>query len=392
MDMAADHLNAFARLDGFPIAGAPGGSLSGLRFAAKDLFDIAGQITGSGNPDWAATHGPAETTAPAVQALLDAGATLIGMTHTDELAFSLNGENAHYGTPLNSACPDRIPGGSSSGSVAAVAGGVVDFALGTDTGGSVRVPSSYCGVFGLRTTHGRIPKIAVTPLAESFDVVGWFARDPAMMMRVGRAYFGDGGTLPRHALLGIDAFAQLESGPRQALEACIPAVEKALGKAEPVTIAPEGLQQWFLTFRTLQTAEAWAAHGAWIEAFQPKFGPFIGERFAAGRAVTPEQKSQAEDMRKTIRARMAELLPARTILVIPSTPDAAPFKNMPAEALNDFRERTMRLTCIAGNAGLPQLSLPLGTVSGCPIGLSLIGAPGSDLDLLAAGEAIWAAR
>jgi len=390
--MNADPLNAYARLAGFPIPGAAGGSLAGLTFAAKDLYDIQGMVTGSGNPDWAKSHGPADRTAPSVQLLLDAGASLTGKTHTDELAFSLNGENAHYGTPLNSACPDRIPGGSSSGSVSVVAAGAVDFALGTDTGGSVRVPSSYCGVFGIRTTHGRITKAAVTPLAESFDTVGWFARDPAILRRVGQVYFGLGGQLPARLLMGSDAFAELADGPRKGLAPALGLLESVLGKAEPVTIAPDGLQPWFLTFRTLQTYEAWAEHGAWIEATKPAFGSGIGERFQAGRAVTPDQRDQALAKRQSIRARMAKLLTPGTVLAIPSAPDAAPFRNTPAADLNDFRERAMRLTCIAGNAGLPQISLPLGSVSGCPIGLSLIGAPGSDLDLMLAAEATWAAR
>jgi len=390
--MTADPLNAYARLAGFPIPGAAGGSLAGLTFAAKDLYDIQGMVTGSGNPDWAKSHGPAERTAPSVQLLLDAGATLTGKTHTDELAFSLNGENTHYGTPLNSACPDRIPGGSSSGSVSVVAAGAVDFALGTDTGGSVRVPSSYCGVFGIRTTHGRISKAAVTPLAESFDTVGWFARDPAVLTKVGRVYFGQEGQLPTRLLMGSDAFAELMDAPRKGLAPALGLVESVLGKAEPVTIAPDGLQPWFLTFRTLQTYEAWAEHGAWIEATKPAFGPGIAERFQAGRAVTQDQRDQALAKRQAIRARMAELLTPGTVLAIPSAPDAAPIRNTPAAELNDFRERAMRLTCIAGNAGLPQISMPLGSVSGCPIGLSLIGAPGSDLDLTLAAEAISAAR
>ncbi len=152
-----DHLNAFCKDTGAYLQGAPDGPLSGLTFAAKDILDIAGYVTGGGNPDWKETHPAADKTAWTVQTLVDAGATMAGKTITDELTRGIFGENAHYGTPTNPRAPGRVPGGSSSGSASAVAGGLVDFALGSDTGGSVRVPSSFCGLYGLRPTHGRIP-------------------------------------------------------------------------------------------------------------------------------------------------------------------------------------------------------------------------------------------
>jgi amidase len=183
--MMHDPLNAICRHTHVALAGSGSGPLTGLTFAAKDVFDIAGHRTGNGNPVWLETHPPAERTASAVQRLLDAGARMVGKTHTDDMAYSLNGENVHYGTPVNPVAPGRIPGGSSSGSVAAVAGGLVDFALGTDCGGSVRLPASYCGVYGLRPTHGLVPADGVVPLAPSFDTVGWFARDAALMRRIG---------------------------------------------------------------------------------------------------------------------------------------------------------------------------------------------------------------
>ena len=181
-----DELGAFITHAKVRIEGAAEGPLAGLAFAAKDLYDVAGVITGCGNPDWIRTHEPAGTTAPAVETLLAAGATLVAKTLTDELAYSINGENHHFGTPVNVNAPGRIPGGSSSGSASAVAGGMVDFALGSDTGGSVRVPASFCGIYGLRTTHGRISLDAIQALAPSFDTVGWFARDAAPVEAGGR--------------------------------------------------------------------------------------------------------------------------------------------------------------------------------------------------------------
>ena len=179
-----DPYNAFCRHNHVELEGAPG-PLRGLTFAVKDVFDIAGHRTGNGNPVWLETHPPATRTASAVERVLAAGASMVGKTHTDELAYSLNGENVHYGTPINPRSPGRIPGGSSSGSAVAVAGSLVDFALGSDCGGSVRLPASYCGIYGIRTTHGLVPADGVVDLAKSFDTVGWFARDATMMLRVG---------------------------------------------------------------------------------------------------------------------------------------------------------------------------------------------------------------
>jgi len=165
-------------------AGSSEGALSGLTFAVKDLYDVAGTRTGAGNPDRLAEAPVATENAAPVDALLESGAELIGKTVTDELAFSLSGTNIHYGTPRNPTAPGRVPGGSSSGSVSAVADGLVDFALGTDTGGSTRVPASYCGVFGLRATHGRISRRGVFLLAPSFCSIGVFSRSAAVLGQV----------------------------------------------------------------------------------------------------------------------------------------------------------------------------------------------------------------
>src|SRR5262249_46188864 len=147
-----DNLGAFCRHTHVAVKSTGAGPLANLIFGVKDIYDVAGHKTGFGSPDWLATHRPATRTAPSVQILLDAGADLVGKTHTDELTYRLTGENAHYGTPINVNAPGRIPGGSSSGSAAAVAGRLVDFAVGSDTGGSVRAPASFCGIYGIRPT------------------------------------------------------------------------------------------------------------------------------------------------------------------------------------------------------------------------------------------------
>src|SRR5271166_643281 len=221
-----DTLNAFCSHSIATLRGAPAGPLAGLKFAAKDLFDIAGHVTGAGNPDWLALHPPAGRTAPVVQALVDAGADMVGKTHTDELSRGIFGENAHYGTPINPRAPGRVPGGSSSGSAAAVAGGLVDFALGTDTGGSVRIPASFCGIFGIRPTHGRLSLEGVVGQAPSFDTVGWFAREAEILARVGEVLLGAQvvrAPRPRRLIVATDAFAIAEGATAAAL---YPAVER----------------------------------------------------------------------------------------------------------------------------------------------------------------------
>ena len=148
------------------------------------MYDIAGHRTGGGSPDWLAAAQTPNASAAAVRRVLDAGATVIGKTICDEFFFSVTGANAHYGTPANPRAAGRLPGGSSSGSAAATAAGACDFALGSDTGGSVRVPASFCGVFGIRPTHGRIDLSGAMAMASSLDVAGWFAGGPGVFRKI----------------------------------------------------------------------------------------------------------------------------------------------------------------------------------------------------------------
>jgi amidase len=379
-----ERLGAFCRDTHVEMNGASQGPLSGLAFAVKDIYDIAGHRTGFGSPDWLRTHGPAARTAPVVQLLLDAGADLIGKTHTDELTWSLTGENAHYGAPVNVNAPGRISGGSSSGSASAVAGGVVDFAIGSDTGGSVRIPASFCGILGMRPTHGRIPLDGVCPLAPSFDTCGWFARDASVFGRVGRTLLCDDAVAPAPArlLIAQDAMALAGETIAHALRSALEKVESVLGTAEVVTLADEPLTRWADYFRFLQGAEAWACHGEWITTANPALGAGVKERFGWARTVTPEDITRAGMRREEITRRMAEIVDERTVLALPSAPGIALLRNSPPEALDTLRARALPLLCIAGLARLPQMSLPLAKLNGCPLGLSLTAARGNDTLLL----------
>ena len=391
--LARDTVQAFTRHTHVTCAGSGAGPLAGLDCGIKDLFDVAGQRTGFGSPDWLASHGPATATAPAVQRLLDAGARVVGKTHTEEIAWSLFGENAHYGTPVNVNAPGRVPGGSSSGSAAAVAAGLVDFALGSDTGGSVRYPASVCGILGVRPTHGRIPLEGACALAPSFDTAGWFARDAEVLARVGRVLLAD--TAPAGAcgevLLARDAFDWAGPAVTEALAPALRRLAAALGEPRPVQVSAEGYGTWAEAFRDLQAAEAWAALGPWVTAVQPALGPGIRDRVAYARQVDPALVTRATELRARVRARALALLADGAVLLLPTAPGIAPLRGSPPEVLAEVRARAIGLLSLSGLAGTPQITLPLATLEGCPLGLSLMAAPGRDTLLLELAQRLLAA-
>jgi len=383
-----DELGAFCRETHVALAGAASGPLDGLDFGAKDVFDIAGHKSGCGNPDWLASHPPAEATASAVQRLLDAGADLAGKTQTDELTYSLMGENAHYGTPINVNAPGRIPGGSSSGSAAAVAGGLADFAVGTDCGGSVRTPASFCGLYGFRPSHGRIALDGCMPLAPSFDVFGWCARDAGTLARVGEVLLEETprAMRPKQLLIAEDAFEAGGPEVAAALAVALASVRCFIGAEQTAVIAGDGLQACFQIFRTLQGAEIWASHGDWITSTKPNFGPGIRERFEWAATVSESDVAEAKKRREMFAERVHNMLSDGSVLVMPTAPGIAPKRGASGAELDDFRARALCLLATAGLAGLPQISLPLASLEDCPLGLSLVGRRGSDMELLTLAE------
>jgi amidase len=381
----ADPLGAFCRNNHVALEGASDGELAGLSFAAKDVFDIAGTRTGYGHPTWLETHPPAETTAEAVRLVLGAGASLVGRTISDELCYSLSGENFHFGTPTNPRAPDRIPGGSSSGSAAVVAGGLVDFALGTDCGGSVRVPASYCGIFGIRPTHGRVSLEGVFPFAKSFDCAGWFARDPDVLMRVGRVLLGERTPpSPFHRLLvADDALERADAAVRAAFAPAIAALERSVGRVHRTTLSRSGLATWFETFRVIQASEIWHSFGRWVETEQPRFGPGVRERLEIAASVTEEQATAARSRQREIIGELETTIRPGDVICLPTTPRAAPLRGSPVTEVEVIqRQQAMALLCTAGLGGLPQISLPVAEVAGAPVGLSIIARRGADIDLL----------
>lgn len=388
MSQASEDFGAFVAGPRRFLKGQADGPLTGLTFVAKDLYDTVGDVTGAGNPDWAASHPPADRTASLIETLLAAGADLVGKTHTDELSRGIFGLNAHYGTPLNPAAPDRVPGGSSSGSAAAVAGGLADVGLGTDTGGSVRVPAAYCGLYGLRCSHGRLPFDGVLPQAPSFDTLGWMTRDAATLRRVTEAVFGSCTNKPFRLVLPDDAWAVASEETRQALQPQLDKLTLAATEVTRTTLADEGLTVWRDRQIALQQREAWANLQSWILEKNPRFAYNVAANFAAGAALDPQVHEAAVHGWPAMRSAVLEDLDEDTVLCLPTVPGPAPKRSASAtEAYRDW-PRIAQLTCISGLAGTPQVTMPAGRVAGGPVGLSLIAEPGRDSDLTALVESL----
>jgi amidase len=360
------------------VVGAPEGVLSGETVAVKDLYAVEGFAVGAGNPTFLAEAAVETRTAPAVQQLLDAGADIAGIVQTDEFAYSIQGANPHYGTPPNPEVPGGLPGGSSSGPASAVALGQASIGLGTDTAGSVRVPASYQGLWGLRTTHGAVPLDGVWPLAPTFDSVGWLTRDPVTLRTVAEVALGkmpDPGRFVVDARFVVDPglVALAEAGVRDAFTAALAGFEVEavdLGDADAM----------FEAFRVTQAAEAWDSDGEWVTRHPDAVGPGTRERFAFAASVTPAQEAAARADLAVHRARLDSILGDR-ILLVPSASSVAPAITAKPAVLDVVRGATLRLTAIAGITGRPALSVPALRLP-APVGLCLVGPRGGDLGLI----------
>lgn len=383
--MAADPVGAFVPEDRLILEPSSSGPLDGLELAIKDVFDVAGHRTGFGQPDWRSSHPAATRTAPAVASLLAAGARLVGRTISDELTYSLTGQNVHYGTPINPRCPERVPGGSSSGSASATAAGLCDLALGSDCAGSVRVPASYCGLYGIRPTHGRISLDGVCPFAPSFDTVGWMAREPEVLERAGNALLADSSSAasPARLLVARDAFELAGEAVATALAGPVAALGETVGHSVDVEVSREGLERWLECFRMIQAFEIWRSLGAWVEETKPDLGPGIRDRLEWASEIRADDVERERRFRRGVVEQLERLIGPGDVLCLPTAPGIAPLKDARAESVEvDFRNRAISLLCTAGLGGLPQVTMPLGTLDGCPLGLSVVAARCQDLLLL----------
>lgn len=353
------------------------GKLAGMKLAVKDLFHVANLPTGAGNPLWLATHETPAVTHEAVEHMLADGAVFVGKTITDELAYSLNGQNIHYGTPVNPVTPDRLPGGSSSGSAVAVAANKADIGLGTDTGGSIRVPASYNGLFGLRPTHGRISTQNMIGLAPSFDTVGWLTRTIEDMEKVADCLFQDSLSNVENIKLGmLTNFVNLAS------HQCLINEWAEQEGAQAVTLPNDLVDSLSESFRVLQGSEIWALHGQWVDTHQPDFAPDIQARFDTCKRITLTQVKHAKAVQDQLISAINSLFEYIDVIVIPTTPGIAPLLSTPEHELSHYRSKLLTMTSVAGLAGLPQLHIPLFIQNEAPCGISLIGLKYSDRQLI----------
>ncbi|WIE56466.1 DUF3225 domain-containing protein [Curtobacterium sp. MCLR17_031] len=367
------------------VAPTASGPLDGLTIAVKDLYAVPGQPVGAGNPTYL-REAPVETApAAAVAALLAAGASIRGIARTDEFAYNLTGRNAHHGTPPNSAAPTRLPGGSSSGSASAVGLGTAEIGIGTDTAGSVRVPASYQGLWGLRTTHGTVSRDGLLPLAPSFDTVGWLTRSPGVLLAALDA------TVPPPATAGTpdatvlvvpeELVALVEPAVARSFTAFIEALDEPVAtvRLRDLGIAdPAALQE---QMRLVQAAEALAAHDPWIDAHPGALSPVVGDRFRAARANDPDATADAVARLDEVRTTIRRALVGRTLL-FPTVPGPAPLLDADTAALERTRTATTAMTALASVGGLPTVSAPLLTVHGAPVGVCLVGGTGTDRALV----------
>jgi amidase len=381
-----DTVDAFVGPAELLAVGGPG-PLAGTTLAVKDVIDVAGRVTGAGNPDLAASRSPAPSSAPVVGALVGAGATVVAKTVTDELAYSLGGDNVHFPAPRNVAAPGRTTGGSSSGSAAAVAAGLVDLALGTDTGGSIRVPASYCGIHGWRPTHGAVSAEGVTPLAPSFDTIGLLSRSAPLLRVAAEVALATGplagATPPPAGRLALAAELVDVLDPDVA-EALLAGVAARFGSVPDRVSLALDMDECLATFRTLQGAEAWAEHGAWITATDPDLGPATRYRFEVASTVTAADVAAALPVRDRVRAAVHAATADGTVLIGPAAAGAAPEPARHDEESERVRADTLRLTSVAGLAGAPVVVVPGARVGAdrLPLGIALMGAAGSDLALV----------
>ena len=383
-----DSLGAFVPNGLFTLKGSGTGPLSGLTFAVKDLYDVEGHITTAGNPVLGEERGPVAKHAVTVAQLLQAGAELVGKTTTDEFAFGINGMNHHFGVPTNPEAPGRVTGGSSGGSASAVAGGLCDFALGTDTGGSVRIPASYCGLFGMRPSQGRVSAEGIWPLAKSLDTCGWFTRDASLLARVGAVLLdreAGAAMTPRRLLIAEDAFELLAPETQRLLEPQIKRLADWIGASEGVRLAGPagGLESLRDVYRRVQGREAWAALGDWISAHWETLGPDVAERFRLASKVTEAEFKEASELREAHAAWLEERLAGEAFVCLPSALGPAPLVSQPLETLDDWRLKSLRISAVSPLSRTPQISLPLARQAGAPLGMGLLGPRGADESLLA---------
>ncbi len=378
-----DALQAFVRDNHIALEGAKDGPLRGLAFAIKDVFMVKGSTYGNGHPEWLRTHGPDPYTAVSVLKLLDSGADLVGKTVCDELCFSISGENWNYGSPLNPYDIRRYTGGSSSGSGAATAGGLVDFATGSDCLGSVRVPAAYNGLLGMRPTYKRVDNDGEAPYCESMDVLGYVAKEPDVFKKVSEVLLGEDEkkTPFQQVYVARDCFEAVDADVAEALTPAVDHVSKHVGPAKEVTVAKEGFDKWIEIFKTVQGYEVYESYGGWLDKYKPRLSRGPKERLAWAKTIQRHEYLEAKTKREELLKGFREFLPEDAVLVLPTAASVAPLKTDSLEEINRVRAQSTSLLCISPLTGTPQVTVPLVDQHDVPLGLTLIAREGTDMQL-----------
>jgi len=368
-----------------PLPGRGAGPLAGLTFMVKDLFAIRGHKVGNGNPDFYEHATPADETAPVITRLLEAGASCTGINICDEFFYSVLGSNAHYGQPVNTSAPGHVTGGSSCGSAAAVAASMCDFALGSDTGGSIRVPASFSGLYGLRPSFGRIDTKGATAMAPSYDTIGYLAREAELFRKIGHVLL-DGAkveTPVKRLILPEDVFGYAETSIDAAIWQVFSRIGGVLPQAERKIIAGDDIDSWRDAFRVIQGFEIQSTLLPFVQSHNVDLGPGIKERFEMAAKISFAEVEAAREVRAEVSKRMRGIAQPGTVIAMPTTPTLPPERDIPDGAsFAEFRTLTLQSTCLAGHASLPQISIPSAEAAGAPTGLSFIGWPGGDEALL----------
>jgi amidase len=352
---------------------------SGPTVMVKDTLDIAGYPTRASSQSLSNAL-PAAQHATVVQAVLDAGCRITGKTSLHELAFGTTGINHWTGTALNPRFPGHIPGGSSSGSAAAVAAGLADFTLGTDTGGSVRIPACCCGVFGFKPTYGRVSREGVMPARSTLDCVGPMAATLPMLVTAMEAIDP---TFVRHTTVEMPALKRLQV-------TCSPVVRDVIERAmaatglltEPLTL--EHFQSAYHAGMTVINRETWIACAHLLDA--GLLGADISGRLRAAGQTTDEALAGAEEVRGLFTAEVDTALADGSMLVLPTMPDL-PLRL--SEAADTRAVLGMTALVRPFNlSGHPALTIPLSSPDGLPVGLQLVAAKGDDERLLAVADSL----
>jgi len=359
------------------------GSLLNQRLAVKDLFNVKGEKNSAGNPDFFAKAEIAHKSASSIEKLMAQGCEFVGFTHTDEIAYSLEGNNFHYGAAENPKVPNHACGGSSMGSAAAVAANLADIGLGTDTGGSIRIPASYCGLYGIRPSHDVVAKDGLIPLAPPFDTIGWLTSTADLLQQTGDVL------LPETKINLVDTLVIEERLFDLIDPELLPVMQGLLEQTKgqfshhKKFILPQTsiLSELADAFRVLQGRAIAKQHGQWINEEQPKFSQAIASRFEMAMALTESEEKEALIIQQHWQDIVAKNLDETSCLFLPTTPTTAPKLG---EDTSQLRMRIITLSAIAGLSRSAQVHLPLASsAQGHPYGFSLMMSHGHDKSLLA---------